>query len=109
MSQDEVGRGMMSGEFLSMKAIYDNVPALVPTPIGWGTYASNLNVHFFLCTFHDMTNKIPDEKLLASKLAELHKKGISPNRQYGFPVPTFQGRIPQETNWIHSISQNGHE
>ena len=99
MSQDEGGKGMMSGEFVSMKAIYDNVPDLVPTPIGWGTYTSDPNIHFFLCSFHDMTNEIPDERLLASKLAELHKKGISPNGKYGFPVPTFQGRIPQETSW----------
>lgn len=96
---------MMSGEFLSMTAIHDTVPDLAPAPIGWGTYASDPNVHFFLCSFHDMTNEIPDETLLAAKIAELHKKGISPTGKYGFPVPTFQGNIPQETRWSDSWEQ----
>ncbi len=68
---------MMSGEFVSMTALHDTVPDLVPTPVAWGTYASDPNIHFFLCSFHDMTDEIPDIQKFTSKVAELHRKSVS--------------------------------
>ena len=93
---------MMSGEFASMTAIHDTVPDLAPAPIAWGTYASEPNMHFFLCSFHDMTDDVPHVQTLPAKLAELHNKGLSPNGKYGFPITTYQGRLPQETTWTES-------
>lgn len=99
VTQNDVGKGMVSGEFVSMTALHNAVPDLTPVPIAWGTYASNANVHFFLCSFVDMTDDIPDLETFPPKVAELHRKAISPNGKYGFPVPTYQGQIPQEVAW----------
>ena len=93
---------MVSGEFVSMTSLYNAVPDLTPVPIAWGTYALAQNVHIYLCSFVDMTDDIPDLQLFPAKVAELHEKAISPNGKYGFPVPTYQGQIPQEVAWKDS-------
>ena len=99
VSQNDTGKGMMSGEFASMSALHNTMPDLAPKPIAWGTYASNPNIHFFLCSFHDMTDDVPDVEVFPAKIAELHMKGVSPNGKFGFPVVTYQGRLPQDTTW----------
>lgn len=90
---------MVSGEYVSMKALHDTLPSLTPTPMAWGTYAADDNVFFFLCGFVEMTDDLPDVDMLGASLAELHRKGLSANGKYGFPVPTLQGTIPQYTEW----------
>ena len=93
---------MVSGEFISMSSLHNTLPHLVPTPVGWGTYATDADIHFFLCGFVEMVDDLPDAGKLAAGLAELHKKGLSPNGKYGFHVPTLQGTIPQYTEWNDS-------
>ena len=85
-----------------MTLIRNTVPHLSPTPIAWGSYASDPDVHFFLCSFHEMTKGIPEIEPFAAKIAELHKKGISPNGKYGFPVATYQSQMPQPVGWTDS-------
>ena len=93
---------MVSGEFLSMKTLYDAFPRLIPRPYAWGTYAADSNVHFFLCGFVEMNDDLPDVDAMSSSLAELHRKTSSPNGKYRFSVPTLQGTIPQYTEWTDS-------
>lgn len=93
---------MVSGEYMSMKALHDTLPELTPEPIAWGTFAQADNVHFFLCEFVDMTDDLPDVEASMKMLAELHAKSSSPNGQYGFHVPTLQGTFPQFTEWTDS-------
>lgn len=93
---------MVSGEFVSMTSIRDAVPYLTPTPIAWGTYAADPDIHFFLCEYVEMSGKVPDTDLLGKGLAELHKNTPSPNGKYGFPVPTYQGTKAQYTEWTDS-------
>ena len=102
MTQNETGKAMVSGEFVSMKTLHDTLPYFTPTPYAWGTYAADPNVHFFLCGFVEMNDDLPDVNALTAGLAELHTKGLSPNGKYGFPVPTLQGTIPQYTEWTDS-------
>ena len=99
VTQNEIGKAVVSGEFVSMKTLHDTIPHLTPIPFAWGTYAADSNVHFFLCGFVDMTDDLPDVQALAASLADLHMKGLSPNGKYGFSVPNFQGTIPQYTAW----------
>ena len=73
-----------------MTLIRNTVPDIAPLPIAWGTYAIDSDIHFYLCSFHDMTDDIPEIQPLAAKVAELHGKGLSPNGKYGFSVPTYQ-------------------
>lgn len=90
---------MMLGEFTSMSAINSILPDFTPRPIGWGTYASNPDCHFFLATFHDMAEELPDINGFASKVAELHMKSKSPDGKFGFSVTTFSGNAPQDNSW----------
>ncbi|KAF2261550.1 hypothetical protein CC78DRAFT_535566 [Lojkania enalia] len=110
VSQGDIGKGMMSGEFASMSALHKAMPNLVPRPIGWGVYAKEPDIYFFICAFHDMTNDIPDVSTLPGMLAQLHKNGVSPTGKFGFPVTTYQGRLPQDTTecdtWEESFSRS---
>lgn len=93
---------MVHGEFEGQKALYEAVPQLVPIPIGWGTYASDPNIHFFLCSFVEMSDDIPDPHKLCAMLAELHRKAISPNGKYGFHTITGVAAVPQKVDWKDS-------
>ena len=102
MAQHAIGKAMVSGEFESMCALHKVMPHLVPTPYAWGTYAADFDIHFFLCEFVEMTDKLPDIRALSALLAELHIKGVNSEGKYGFPVPTVQGTAPQYTEWEDS-------
>ncbi|KAI9785899.1 MAG: hypothetical protein M1839_008165 [Geoglossum umbratile] len=108
--QGDAGKGMVSGEFASMFTLYNIMPDITAKPIAWGTYASNPNIHFFLCSFHEMTNEVPDVEVFPAKIAELHTKGVSPNGKFGFSVVNYNGRLPQNTvwcdTWEESFSRN---
>lgn len=82
-----------------MSALHEAMPDIAPEAIAWGHYASKDNVYFYLCSFHDMTDEVPDIDTFPSKMAELHRKAISPTGKYGFPVTTFQGRLEQNVTW----------
>ena len=99
VAQRETGKAMVSGEFVSMTTIQKALPTIVPHPYASGTYASDPNIHFFLCGFVNMAEGLPDVQGLARSLAQLHKNGVSPDGRYGFYVPTLQGTIPQYTEW----------
>ncbi|KAL9581455.1 MAG: hypothetical protein Q9212_003890 [Teloschistes hypoglaucus] len=102
VTQNEVGKAMVSGEYESMKALHSTSPDLTPEPIAWGTFAQADHVHFFLCEFVDMTDDLPDVEPTMKMLAELHAKSSSPTGRYGFHVPTLQGTVPQFTEWTDS-------
>lgn len=85
-----------------MTAIHQATPDFVPVPIAVGTYASDTDVHFFLCSFVDMTDEAAEVDTLPAKLAELHMKAVSPNGRYGFTIPTNQGALQQPNPWTDS-------
>ncbi|KAF2751821.1 hypothetical protein M011DRAFT_516270 [Sporormia fimetaria CBS 119925] len=97
VSQGDVGKGMA-------------MPNLAPRPIGWGVYAQEPDVYFFLCAFRDMTGDIPDPSSFPRMLAVMHKNGVSPTGKFGFPVTTYHGRFPQDTTkcdtWEESFSRS---
>lgn len=102
VTQHEIGKAMVSGEFASMSSLHRAPPYIVPHPSAWGTYASDPNIHFFLCVFVDMDDDLPDVQKLARGLAELHTNDVNPDGKYGFHVPTLQGTIPQYTKWTET-------
>jgi protein-ribulosamine 3-kinase len=100
---------MVFGEFHSMTAIHEASPNFSPKPLGWGSYAKEPDMYFFLCAFHEMKDKVPDVSTFPAMLAQLHKNGVSPSGKFGFPVPTYQGRLPQDTTecdtWEESFTR----
>ena len=93
------GKEMMSGELASMNAIHTALSTIAPIPIAWGTYASDPDIHFFLCSFHEMSDELPDVERFSSEVAALHHKAKSPTGKFGFQVTTFQGNLPQDNTW----------
>ncbi|KAI4215189.1 MAG: hypothetical protein LQ351_002504 [Letrouitia transgressa] len=59
-------------------------------------------IYFFLCEFVNITNNLPDPKVLAAQLALMHHKSQSPTGKFGFPVTTYDGKLPQTTDWESS-------
>ena len=102
ITRTEVGRINLLGEYASISVISQATPDLVPVPIAVGTYASDADVHFYLASFVDMIDDVPEPETLAAKVAEMHMKGISPNNKYGFPVPTNMGACTQQNEWTSS-------
>lgn len=93
---------MVSGELVSMTTLHQTIPDSTPAPIAWGTYASNPNIHFFLCHFVKVIDEVPDIETFTLKVADLHAKSSSPNGKYGFPVPTYMGQMAQYHAWTES-------
>ena len=85
-----------------MKAIHSVMPDFVPAPVTVGTYASDPDVHFYLMELVDLTDDIPGPEVLPAKVAEMHRKSVSPNGKYGFVVPTNMGALSQPNNWTDS-------
>lgn len=90
---------MVLGEFFSMTTLYQTIPDSIPVPIAPGTYASNPDIHFFLCHFIDMIDEVPYTEASTFEVAELHMRSSSPNGKYGFPVPTYMAQMAQHLAW----------
>lgn len=41
----------------------------------------------------------PEPLQFAAKVAELHRKGISPKGKFGFHVTTYDGKMAHEVEW----------
>ena len=90
---------MMEGEFESIKVINQVVPGFAPIPMAWGTFKSSSDLHFFLCSFHEMDDELPEMKIFSARLAQLHMDSMSPTGKYGFHVPTYNGNLFQDVRW----------
>ncbi|KAI4157969.1 MAG: hypothetical protein LQ342_007863 [Letrouitia transgressa] len=48
----------------------------------------------------------PEPVHFASRIAELHQKGLSPNGMFGFPVPTVLGKLERTVIWEKSWAKS---
>ncbi|RFU28894.1 hypothetical protein B7463_g7456, partial [Scytalidium lignicola] len=100
---EDGGKIMMEGEFNAMSEIYKTMPLFVPKPHSWGKYrVGHPNTYFFLSQFINMEDKAPEPDQLCRKLAQLHKKSVSPTGKFGFHATTWQGHTPQAVAWESS-------
>ncbi|KAI1842338.1 hypothetical protein JX266_011506 [Neoarthrinium moseri] len=95
--QGDVGKRIVSGEYLGIGTLRDVIPDMVPELIGWGTYQETPDTHFLLSRFIEMTGDIPTVSNFPARVAELHKKGISPDGKFGFPHLLHGGMNPLPT------------
>lgn len=77
-------------------------PDLCPKPIGWGTYETDDNSHFYVCKYYNFNKNLPPVQDLCRVMASLHSKSASPNGMFGFHCPTYNGDAPQDNAWCHS-------
>ena len=84
-----------------MSELYKTKPNLVPKPIAWGRTVED-PTYFFLCEYLNISDRLPDPAKLATQIADLHKSSVSPTGKFGFHVPTYDGKLPQVTDWDNS-------
>ena len=97
------GSAQLQGEYRSMQEISTAVPGFTPKVFTYGKLKeAPAPTFFFLCQFVDITADLPDPKTLASQLAKLHRQSQSPTGKFGFDVPTYDGKLPQDTDWESS-------
>ena len=86
------------------------IPGLVPKVAGWGEYSKSKSlVYFFLGDFYDMDFSATFEPAhFTSQIVELHRRGMSLNGIFGFPVPTACGKMERtvtcEKSWAKSLT-----
>ncbi|KAK3291456.1 Fructosamine/Ketosamine-3-kinase [Chaetomium fimeti] len=93
------GDERVRGEYISMSEIYRTLPGIAPEPRGYGK-CNKGGAYFFLCDFlHINKDALPNSVRLGKKLAELHRKSVSPTGKFGFHCTTFDGKLPLTTGW----------
>jgi fructosamine-3-kinase len=97
------------GEYESIGALYAVSPEFIPKPIGYGTYESDPEQHFFLCEFIDLDDKLPHVGEFCKILADLHRRSTAmapqlknPDKKFGFHVVTCNGTVPTHQTWEES-------
>lgn len=100
---------MCHGEYESMLALYAVSPEFIPRPIGFGTFESDPEQHFFLCEFIDLDDELPHVVDFCAKLADLHRRSSAmapelknPESKFGFHVITCNGTVPTHQIWEES-------
>ncbi|MCJ1394921.1 hypothetical protein MMC18_007801 [Xylographa bjoerkii] len=101
LTLSDIGLVMVRGEYEGMKALYAVSRDIIPEPIGYGTFMSDPNTHFFLCEFVDMKDELPDLVDFCKLVADHHHRSMamSSNGMFGFPVTTCNGSTPQDCSW----------
>lgn len=90
---------MIEGQFESDKAIHAVLPSFCPKPYAWGRYKAPRPARYFLLAeFREIGQQPPEPTLFAFRLAELHKKSISPTGKFGFHTTTCHSKSPQLTD-----------
>lgn len=105
LTETKIGLSMSRGEFESLTALHKFIPNNVPEPIGWGTFESSSDLHFFLAGFIPLNDEtFPPKNEIAKVVADLHtrSRGQSPNGKFGFHVPTWSGTVEYDTRWTVS-------
>lgn len=64
---------MTVGEYASMKAMYNAPPEFVPWTLGCGSYASNPNIHLFICELVNITDEIPETQAFVTTRRATHQ------------------------------------
>lgn len=95
---------MSSGEFESLRVIYEASPGYCPKPFAHGRYAKQEPETYFLLMEFREFGKVPaDPEPLARSLADMHKASKSPTGKFGFHTETCYSFIPQDVaHWDDS-------
>ncbi|KAI0181153.1 Fructosamine kinase-domain-containing protein [Hypoxylon sp. FL1284] len=99
VSKGRHGHEAPRGEFESTSAIYKITSDFCPKPIAWGTFAGDLESHFYICKFYEFAGGVPNPTSFREKLARLNSCHTSPNGKFGFDCVTYNGNLPQRNSW----------
>lgn len=86
--RDVNAEGMVRAEYESTTALYALAPNNVPQPWAYGPFASDPGRFFYLQSFCDMNDELPDINKFVSVLAKFHQQE-SPTGKFGFHVTSM--------------------
>jgi protein-ribulosamine 3-kinase len=86
-----------------MYELYKTMPSIVPTPRGSGRCLDS-DAYYYLCDYLDIDHRAPNPVKLGHKIAELHRRSISPTGMFGFHVVPYDGKLPLVAEWDSSWS-----
>lgn len=90
---------MIEGEFESLKAIHAVSPSFVPEPFAWGRYRKEgPETYFLLAAFREVGEQPPDPIKFTARLADLHRRSVSPTGKFGFHITTCVGKLTHITD-----------
>ena len=90
---------MIEGEFESLQAIHEVSPSFAPEPFAWGHYRrEGPDTYFLLAEFREVGEQPPDPVKFTARLADLHRRSISPTGKFGFHITTCHAKLTQVTN-----------
>jgi fructosamine-3-kinase len=72
-----------------MSALHKNLPEMIARPVGWGEFEAIEDTWFFVMEFYQLSDDIPDPFPFAQLVAEMHKKGASPDGRFGIPWDVY--------------------
>ncbi|KAI4863931.1 Fructosamine kinase-domain-containing protein [Hypoxylon rubiginosum] len=98
------GKEMVESEFECMDKLHDFGRDFVTEPFATGTYSSMPDVHFLLCEFRPMEDKLPPPFVLGPKVAVLHRSSPA-FPKFGFYFATFHGNV----RVVHPFSKTWEE
>ena len=67
--------------------------------------SANTPTYFFLMDLHHFSRDLPDPVKFTTKLAEVHRKSVSPSGKFGFHVSTCKWKMVQDTRWNDSWAE----
>ncbi|KAH8788928.1 hypothetical protein F5883DRAFT_635797 [Diaporthe sp. PMI_573] len=71
------------------------LPENTVVPLAYGPLELDSSASFFLTSFRNLSNEIPEPSQLAEVLERLHKSSVSPpTGKFGFHITTFHGIVP---------------
>ena len=85
-----------------MLKLHETMPTLVPAPRGWGECLDSKGACYFLCDYINIGHRQPDPVKLAERIADLHKRSVSPEGMFGFHTTTYDGKLPLVVAWDRS-------
>jgi protein-ribulosamine 3-kinase len=91
--RDENAKGMVEAEYESTAALYAAAPNNVPKPWAYGSFASDPTRFFYLQSFCDMNDELPDVDEFVAVMAKVHQKE-SPTEKFGFHITSEQFLCP---------------
>ncbi|KAL2068550.1 hypothetical protein VTL71DRAFT_14887 [Oculimacula yallundae] len=105
VSTEKMAKVMCEGEFEGMKALNAVLPTIAPYVYAWGKYQHE-DAYFMIADFREVGEQPPNRFQFTARLAELHKKSLSPTGKFDLHTTTCHGTITQATDlWEESWAE----
>lgn len=82
-----------------MFELHSTMPTIVPAPRGSGPCLDTEGAYYYICDYLEIDHRPPNSVKLAEKIAELHRRSVSPTGMFGFHTTPYDGKLPLTADW----------